>query len=187
MTERRWRFGLLLLIIAILLPLFIKSRTVPQRGQAAFFHYTTGYLLVKVKGTIDRDGIYRFPDGATIHDVKIMTGTSGRTADDCRVGTGIKLKNGHLVEFALRGGDDAEITVKSMPAAELMLLGIPLSPDEMTIEDWEALPGIGPSLATAIINDRQKYGDFGDLGGVLRVPGVGEGKIKALRRFFKRT
>jgi len=184
MTERRWRLGLLLLLIVILVPLVIKSRTVPQKGRAAFLRYTTGCLLVKIAGTVDRDGVYRFPDGATTEDVKIMTEVSGRAAANGGRGMGVKLKNGQLVEILRRGGNRAEIKVKSMSAAELMLLGIPLHPDALTIEDWESLPGIGPSLATAIIIYRQKYGDFGDLDGVLRVPGIGQGKINIVSKYF---
>jgi len=37
----------------------------------------------------------------------------------------------------------------------------------------EALPGIGPALATRIVQDRERNGPFGSLDGLQRVKGVG--------------
>ena len=43
----------------------------------------------------------------------------------------------------------------------------------MTRTDLERLPGVGPSLAGAILAYRDKYGPFADLRELERVPGVG--------------
>jgi len=43
----------------------------------------------------------------------------------------------------------------------------------MTRTDLERLPGVGPSLAGAILAYRDKYGPFADLKGLERVPGIG--------------
>lgn len=43
----------------------------------------------------------------------------------------------------------------------------------MTRTDLERLPGVGPSLAGAILAYRDKYGPFADLRALERVPGVG--------------
>lgn len=65
-----------------------------------------------------------------------------------------------------------------------MLLGIPLVPDQMDFADWDALPGIGPELAKTIMDNRQENGDFGSFGALQRVPGIGEKKLKKLKRYF---
>jgi competence protein ComEA len=71
-----------------------------------------------------------------------------------------------------------------MPAAQRMALGTPLHPERMSLDDWQALPGIGPRLARIIEEDRQKNGDFGDLDGLDRVAGIGHKLIERWRKFF---
>jgi DNA uptake protein ComE-like DNA-binding protein len=44
----------------------------------------------------------------------------------------------------------------------------------MSRADWTALPGVGTVLAKRNENDRQKNGDFGRLGTLNRVPGIGK-------------
>ena len=45
----------------------------------------------------------------------------------------------------------------------------------------ETLPGIGPSLAAAIVEHRQREGPFATIDALLAVPGIGPAKLDALR------
>ena len=45
----------------------------------------------------------------------------------------------------------------------------------------ETLPGIGPSLAAAIVEHRQREGPFVTIDALLAVPGIGPAKLDALR------
>jgi competence protein ComEA len=72
-----------------------------------------------------------------------------------------------------------------MPASQRMALGIPLHPDRMSGEDWEALAGIGPRMALAIEEDRQRNGDFGSLARLQRVKGVGPKRLAGWEQFFQ--
>ncbi len=45
----------------------------------------------------------------------------------------------------------------------------------------EALPGIGPSLSAAIVEDRSANGSFGTVDDLLRVSGIGDKKLEAIR------
>lgn len=179
------RLAVLLITLFLLLPLLLKSRSVPRREQAAFLRYTTGSVTVKLLGAGEIDGIYRFYDGATVSDVKNMTNVGVPANSSGRQWDGLRLKNGDLVEFRNMSGSNTLIALKKMTSAELMLLGVPLDPDSMSAGDWEALPGIGPSLAKEIIRDRQKYGYFRGVEGVLRVPGIGHGKINSIKKYFR--
>ncbi len=175
----------MLLTCAVVVPLLLKSRSVPRGEQAAFLRYSSGLVLVKLAGSGDRDGIYRFSDGVTLSDVKKMTNLPAAVLNPREPRDSICLKNGDVVSFDRPEGNRIEITVKNMKVTEMMLLGIPLDADSLSVEEWEELPGIGPTLARAIVSDRQKYGDFGGIEGVLRVPGIGFGKVNSLKRFFR--
>lgn len=71
-----------------------------------------------------------------------------------------------------------------LPAEQRMALGVALHPERMSLEDWQALPGIGPRLAERIEVDRQKNGDFGDFDTLIRVPGVGRKSLERWRKYF---
>jgi competence protein ComEA len=47
----------------------------------------------------------------------------------------------------------------------------------------EALPSVGPSTAQAIISFRTKNGPFGKAEDLLKVPGIGDGKLAAMKPF----
>ena len=65
-----------------------------------------------------------------------------------------------------------------------LLLGAPLDINQAAAEDWEALPGIGPSLAASIVEMREALGGFRDPADLLRVRGIGPKKLEQLRPFL---
>lgn len=53
-----------------------------------------------------------------------------------------------------------------------------------TLEELEALPGIGQVAAQAIIDYREENGDYSNFGELDRVPGIGPGTIEEIRPFI---
>jgi competence protein ComEA len=51
--------------------------------------------------------------------------------------------------------------------------------------DLDALPGVGPSLASAIVEYRRQHGRFTSVEGLMEVPGIGPAKMAALRARVK--
>jgi competence protein ComEA len=49
----------------------------------------------------------------------------------------------------------------------------------------ETLPGIGPSLASAIIQYREQNGAFQSVEDLLRVPGIGPTRLSQLRQLVR--
>ena len=99
-------------------------------------------------------------------------------------GIGGRLRSGDIVTLTLPPGQPAVLALGSMAAPERMLLGIPLDPDLMGAEEWAHLPGIGPVLAQRIVADRHENGGFRNLEALARVPGIGPGKLAAIRKYF---
>lgn len=71
-----------------------------------------------------------------------------------------------------------------VPAGARLALGIRLHPDLMGSTDWEVLPGIGPVRGAAIVEDRQKNGEFGCIDQVQRVKGIGKKRLETMKPFF---
>lgn len=119
----------------------------------------------------------------TISGVPVMGMTpvgSGRTlkrvSDGCASVTPPEISKNNLSEVGTN--------LRVIPAGARLALGIPLQPDLMGGDDWEVLPGIGPSRAKAIEVDRQNNGDFGCVDGLQRVIGIGEKRLETLKPYF---
>ncbi|GAB4275174.1 MAG: hypothetical protein Kow0092_30730 [Deferrisomatales bacterium] len=61
-----------------------------------------------------------------------------------------------------------------------LLLGLPLDLNEASLQDLEALPGVGPKTAEAIAATRRRLGGFRQVRDLERVPGVGPKTVERL-------
>ena len=179
---KKQRFILLLLALMVMSANFISGHTSSNRRKdGAYIPYSTSPVLVRLKGEVIEPGVYAVPGGFTVASVlqsmHIQSGDGARDAAFLRT----RLESGDVLEFAGEGHVNG---ITRMKASEQMVLGIPLDPDRMDLEDWSAVPGIGPRMAQRIIDDRQAYGSFHSIQGVLRVPGIGSKKFAAMEKFF---
>jgi comEA protein len=55
-----------------------------------------------------------------------------------------------------------------------------LSINEATVQQWEGLPGIGPSKAKAIVAHREAHGPFRTVRDLLAVRGIGEATLEKI-------
>jgi competence protein ComEA len=183
--SRGSRFALWLVALLICIPLYLKGRvgTVKSDG-AAFLHPQPGKVTVRLAGDFPRPGVYRFPKGTTAPAaIKMTVPDAALPAVSGDVTRGA-LASGDIVTLFLHRPQRGHFTLARMPAKEMVLLGIPLKVDELQVDDWDSLPGIGPVLAARIMADRQENGAFQSVEGLLRVPGVGPAKLAALRKYF---
>lgn len=176
-----WTIALLASIVLIQ-----KGRGLPPTcgaSPAFSFPHSNG-VRVKVTGIEGISGIYCMPEGTALRSVINMAPQRfvmipAMTPDPARL-----LKDGEWVEFAVSESEPARISLKMIAVEERMLLGIPLDPSIMTESDWERLPGIGPSLARRIVNDRQSNGGYGSLRDLERIPGIGKVTVDRLEPYF---
>ena len=180
--ERRQRFVLLAVTLLLCGQSFLQGHGESRKGPSvAFLHYSTPAVIVRLSGEFPAPGIYAFPDGTPLASVINMTHADRRA----------RIMNQGMLSNAVTNGDIVhvapqltEITSNKMCVQERILLGIPLNPNQMRTEDWDVLPGIGPSLARAIACDRQINGEFRSIDDLARVPGMGEKKVSTIRKFF---
>lgn len=183
--ERRRRLVIWFVSVFLTVVLFSQGRGTPHLGgSAAFLHVASAGITIRLKGCLPNPGVYRFPGHPDAQTVIRMTAPSvlGKVTKNSLMEH--RLESGDIVDLVPQNWESIEISIKKMKAKERMVLGIPLVPDELDLADWESLPGIGPGLAKNIMNYRQKYGDFGSVESLERVPGIGEKKLKGLKRYF---
>lgn len=185
MPSPRGTFLLVALILAGITVVYSREFALDRDAPPAFFMENRQGIAVYFGGGFPVAGVHQFSDGVTPFDVILMTDY---------VFAPPKLESHHLMH-PLEHGEALDILVSNkevvevkrfwMPAAQRMALGIPLHPDRMSGEDWEALQGIGPRLAQTIEEDRQRNGDFGSLERLERVKGIGRKRLAAWEKYFR--
>ena len=163
---------------------YCKGRATTGNGEGAAFFRAGNGITVRLAGDFPRPGVYRFADGVSVATAIKMTLPGLQLGQASGTQPAAPLATGDIVTLTLSSGKSAVISTQSMGAKERMLLGIPLHPDLLKPGEWDLLPGIGPVLSARIDADRQKYGAFRSLDGLLRVPGIGPGKLALMKRYF---
>ena len=59
--------------------------------------------------------------------------------------------------------------------------GGPIDVNSASADELETLPGIGPTLAAAIIDERERNGPYESVDDLNRVPGIGDGRLSQIR------
>jgi competence protein ComEA len=131
-------------------------------------------LLVHVAGEVRRPGVYRIAgDGRVIQALRLAGGPTPR-ADLAALNLAAPLQDGQRVLVPPRA------PAASGSAAAPARAG-PLSLSAATTAELEALDGVGPALAARIVAWRDAHGGFSSIDQLLEVPGIGDGRLEALR------
>ncbi len=185
MMERWRRLVLWTMMLLLALVSFMKGHGPSRKeGPVAFFHDDTRPVTIRICGSIANPGIYTLRPGTDVGTVINMTlPVYGLEFSDNKLRNSI-LHDGDVLELQPDGIQHIDITIKKMQTREMIVLGIPLNPNRLGVDDWDCLPGIGPALALRIVRDRQNNGDFRSIKDLQRVPGIGENKIRRLAEYF---
>ena len=138
-------------------------------------------LLVHAAGAVVSPGLHRVPADARVADLLAAAGGPVAETDLDRVNLAAPLADGQRVWFP-RVGEAAPPPVPgeggpAPPGAD----GGALDLNTATADQLEALPGIGPSIAAAIVEHRERAGAFRAVDDLLDVPGIGPARLEELR------
>jgi competence protein ComEA len=137
-------------------------------------------VVVDVAGDVVRPGVVHQPSGARVTDALAAAGGARPDADLGRLNLAAKLVDGeHLAVSkvgepapAAPGAGGAPDDSGGAPTSDA-----PLDLNAATQAQLEALPGIGPSLAQAIIAERDRSGGFRSVDDLRRVRGIGDARF----------
>lgn len=135
-----------------------------------------GELLVHVAGAVRRPGVYRFDADARVADAVDRAGGASRRADLDGVNLAAPLTDGQQIRVPRRG----EPVMSSSVGGSAVPTG-PIDLNSADLAALDALPGIGPATAAAIIAYREESGPFLSVEDLLDVPGIGPAKLDAIR------
>lgn len=147
----------------------------PVRPKAAA---ATKLLVVDVAGAVRRPGLYRLRAGSRIDDAIASAGGPTAKAQLDTVNLAAPIADGEQVVVPRRGPGGA--AAASAPAAGSSPTA-PLDLNSATLEQLEALPGIGPVTAQKILDYRQQHGAFHAIEELQGVPGIGPAHMAQLK------
>ena len=147
----------------------------------------TSRLVVHVVGAVRRPGLYDLRDGQRVADAVARAGGATRKADLAAINLAAPLVDGTQVLVPSRlavaggGGAPAAGSAGAVASAGSGAAGAKVSLSTATVEQLDALPGVGPVTAQKIVDYRTENGPFASVDDLDAVPGIGPTRIENLR------
>jgi competence protein ComEA len=135
-------------------------------------------LVVHVAGAVNRPGLYELDEGSRIDDAIAEAGGAKPKAALELVNLAAPVADGQQVLVPLRG---AAVATGGEDGGAPVAPGAKVSLNSATIEQLDALPGIGPVTAQQIVDFRTANGGFGSIEELDAVPGIGPARLEQLR------
>ena len=158
-------------------------------------------VVVHVAGAVNTPGVYRLKPTARVIDAVNAAGGVTASADTAAVNLALPLLDAEQIYIPSRTSQKPHTTVavqrkppaSSSPsstsvastpgATESTIKSALVNINTATALELEALPSVGPSTAKAIVSFRTKNGPFSKAEDLLKVPGIGDGKLAAMKPF----
>ena len=134
-------------------------------------------LVVDVAGQVRRPGLYKLPPGSRVDDAITVAGGATRKAQLDAVNLAAPVADGQ--QIVVPGSGAGGVAAASSPAGSSP--SAPLDLNSATLEQLEALPGIGPVTAQKILDYRQQHGAFHSVAELEGVPGIGPAHMAELK------
>jgi competence protein ComEA len=150
-------------------------------GAAGVRPVAAAAVVVHVVGAVRRPGLYRFAQGKRIADAVARAGGLTRRADSAAVNLAAPLADGQQIVVPARAGPGLGGGGGAQSSAGAAQASGPVHLNTATVEQLDALPGVGPVTAQKIIDYRQQHGAFASVDELDAIPGIGPGRLRDLR------
>ena len=180
------RHRALAIAATVALALFILGRFVLGAGTAsgeyaapppaAAGHVEPPRVVIHVVGAVRRPGLYRLAEGSRTADAIARAGGAAKKADLALVNLAAPVADGQQIVVPRRGpptaGGDTSAGESSRGPVHL---------NTATLEELDALPGVGPVTAQKILDYREQHGAFSSVDELDAIAGIGPTRLESLR------
>lgn len=135
-------------------------------------------VVVDVVGAVRRPGLYRLGQGKRIADAVARAGGATAKADLEQVNLAAPIADGEQVVVPRRSAGGAVVAAGSSTGA---VASGPVHLSTATVEQLDALPGIGPVTAQKIVDYRTAHGAFHSVDELDAIPGIGPAHLEQLK------
>src|SRR4029077_9578079 len=147
----------------------------PVRVSATAGRAPAPRLFVNVVGAVRRPGLYRLKDGARVADAVTRAGGPTPKAQIELLNLAARIADGEQIVVPARGSVSAVAPTPGGAASG------PVHLNSATLEQLDALPGVGPVTAQKILDYRQKHGAVGYVDELGAISGMGPARLETLR------
>jgi len=147
----------------------------PLRVATPAGHTSARTLFVDVVGAVRRPGLYRLKDGSRVADAVIRAGGPTPKAQIELLNLAARIADGEQIVVPRRGVGGALAAPGGGVATG------PVHLNSATLEQLDALPGVGPVTAQKILDYRQQHGAFGSVDELDAIAGIGPARLETLR------
>jgi len=139
---------------------------------------TPATINVYVSGAVQNPDVYTLPLNAIVKDAIEAAGGATEDADLDRINLATRLAD-QMQVYVPRQGEAAPPSPPdgSAPDAATAMINI----NTASVEELDKLPGIGPSIAKAIIDYRTKNGPFKQIEDINDVKGIGDALFEKIK------
>lgn len=158
------------------------ASTTGSIGPASTGTSAPGRLVVHVAGAVGAPGVVELASGSRVHDAVAAAGGLTAVADVARINLAAPVADGERI-YVPEVGEEIPLPVVggagSTPSGPSS--SAPLDLNQADAAALDALPGIGPATAAAILDHRRQIGRFTSVDQLLDVRGIGEAKLEQIR------
>jgi competence protein ComEA len=152
----------------------------PHVSVAGLRPVAAAVVVVHVVGAVRRPGLYRLAQGKRIADAVARAGGLTRRADAAAVNLAAPLADGQQIVVPARAGPGPGTGGAQSSDGAARASG-PVHLNTATVEQLDALPGVGPVTAQKIIDFREQHGAFASVDELDAIPGIGPARLRDLR------
>ena len=151
-------------------------------------------IVVHITGEVKKPGVVKVKEGSRIEDIIEAAGGLTENADITDVNLAYVVEDGVKIRIPSNNDEDAseesyitEDSGKGVMITEEKQSGSSsiVNINTATQTELEELPGIGPSIATRIIEYRDQNGKFKSVDDIKNVTGIGDSKFEKIKDYIK--
>ncbi|WP_328522373.1 ComEA family DNA-binding protein [Kribbella sp. NBC_00359] len=154
----------------------------PSQGSPGIPGQSAGVVVVDVAGKVRRPGLVHAPTGSRVADVLTLAGGPLPGVDLTTLNLARQVTDGEQIIVGQPAPPPPTTapgaTTSSAPTAPP---NSPVNLNTATLDQLDALPGVGPVLAQRILDYRTQNGPFTTIDQLQEVPGVGPKKFESLK------
>lgn len=150
-------------------------------------------IVVHITGAINSPGVVKLKQGARIEDAIEKAGGLKDNADISNVNLAYVLEDGVKIIIPEKGENEQTVDIVSSSVGDDIILNSNSNEEEKknkvninkaSQSDLESLSGVGPSLASKIIDYRNNNGKFSNIEDIKNVSGIGDNKFEAIKDYI---
>ena len=148
-------------------------------------------VVVDVAGAVAEPRVVELDAGSRVQDAIEAAGGLAEDADAAGINRAATVADGQQVYVPRKGeaagargstaGDAGEGSASPADGGAAGASAGAVNINTATVEELDALPGVGPATAQAIVEDREANGPFAAPEDIMRVSGIGEKKFEKMK------